>query len=81
MPADECFLFVREQDIVQVNSRHLPQVGLLVHGCIPHKQDDRLLVRHRTAHSRDLPEVLLQPLNPVGRVYHRLYAVVVVQQV
>ena len=67
MPADECFLFVREQD--------------LVHGCLPHKQDDRLLVRYRTAHSRDLPEVLLQPLNLVGRVYHRLYAVVVVQQV
>ena len=79
MPADECFLFVREQDLVQVNSRHLPQVGLLVHGCLPHKQDYRLLVRHRTAHSRDPPEVLLQPLYPVRGVYHRLDAVVVVQ--
>ena len=79
MPADECFLFVREQDLVQVNSRDLPQVELLVHGRLSHKQDDGLLVQHRAAHPRDPPEVLLQPLNPVGRVYHRLDAVVVVQ--
>ncbi len=35
---------------------------------------NRLLVRHRTAHSRDPSEVLLQPLYPVRGVYHGLDA-------
>ena len=47
-------------------------VGLLVHRCLAHQDDDRVLVRHRTAHPRDTPEVFLEPLDPVRRVYHRL---------
>ena len=40
--------FIRpETGLVYVNSRDLPQVGLLVHDRLSHKQDDGLLVRHR----------------------------------
>ena len=60
-------------------TRDLPQVGLLVHGSLPHKQDDRFLVGHCPAHPRDPPKVLLQPLYPVRGVDHGLDAVVVIQ--
>ena len=54
-------------------------VGLLVHRGLAHQDDDRVLVRHRAAHPRDAPEVLLEPLDPVRSVYHRLYLRRIVQ--
>ena len=59
---------VREQIPVKIDSMNLPQVGLLVQGCLTHKQDDRFLVGHGHAHSRNPPEILLQPLYPVRGV-------------
>ena len=49
-----------------------PASGRTSHGRLAHEQDDGLLVRHRSPHPRDSTEVLLQPLNPVRCVYHRL---------
>ena len=73
------FLFVREQIPVKIDSRDLPQVGLLVHGCLTHKQDDRFLVGHGPTHPRNPPEVLLQPLYPVRGVDHGLDSMIIVQ--
>ena len=63
-------LFVRKQFLVKIDYLHLPQVRLLVHGRLTHKQDDGLLVRHCATHPRDPTKVLLQPLYPVRGVYH-----------
>ena len=41
----QCFKqCVREQVLVKIDSGHLSQVGLLVHGSLSHEQDDGLLV-------------------------------------
>lgn len=52
--------------------RYHPSVGVLVHRRLAHQYDDRQLVRHSATHPRHPPKVLLEPLDPVRRVDHRL---------
>ena len=72
-------LTIREENPFFSHPRNNPPIGLLVHRRLAHQHDDRDFVRHRSAHPRDTPEVLLQPLDPVRRINHRLYMWSIVQ--
>ncbi len=80
MPANEDF-FIRPGTGPCQDRFWAPASGMTSCPCrLSHEQDDGLLVGHRAAHPGDPPEVLLQPLYPVRGVYHRLDAVVIIQE-
>jgi len=61
-----------KQFLIHVDSGQTPLITGLVHGGLAHQDQHGLFVGHGSTHPQDTPEILVQPLNPVGRVNHRL---------
>ena len=68
-----------EQRLVAGDLGQYPVEGFVFHRDATQQSEDGLLVGHRSPHACDTTEVAVEPLYPVGGVYHALYLRCVVE--